>query len=251
MDQKDVEQLFIPPVLTIRVPFAALKLMRIPSAYFAVLGSSLLLALVPTVWPGLDIAVAAFFLQANAQIHPSQWSWVDWINEYTPDVFRITAIFFLSGWLAASLVPRWRRHAMALAFVGFSITLGPGLATWALKEHTLRARPLDVVTFGGVRQFTPALKQADQCADNCAFSSGHAACGFYLISLMLLNPGRRWHWVVVGILTGLAVCFARVSVGAHWLSDVLWACPITLSVSGVVWLALMRLYRPRHRCTGV
>ena len=218
--------------------------MRTSSAYFSVLGASLLMALVPTLWPGVDLAVTAFFMQAQPPINPAQWLWVDWVNEYTPDVFRTTAILFLLGWIIASVVPRFRRHALALAFVGFSIALGPGLATWALKEHTLRARPMDVVQFGGTRQFTPAFVQAKQCSDNCAFTSGHAACGFFLASLMLLNPRRRWRWVATGVVVGLAVSLARVSVGAHWLSDVLWAFPVTLLTSGLVWLALTQFYRP-------
>lgn len=218
--------------------------MRTSSAYFTVLGASLLMALVPIIWPGVDLAVSAYFMQVQPPINPAQWLWVDWVNEYTPDVFRTTAIVFLLGWIIASVVPRFRPHALALAFVGFSIALGPGLATWALKEHTLRARPMDVVAFGGTRQFTPAFVQAKQCTDNCAFTSGHAACGFFLASLMLLNPHRRWRWVAAGVVAGLAVSLARVSVGAHWLSDVLWAFPVTLLVSGGVWLVLTQLYRP-------
>lgn len=223
--------------------------MRTSSAYFSVLGASLLMALIPIIWPGVDLAVSAYFMQAQPPINPAQWLWVDWVNEYTPDVFRTTAILFLLGWIIASVVPRFRRHALALAFVGFSIALGPGLATWALKEHTLRARPMDVVQFGGTRQFTPVFVQAKQCSDNCAFTSGHAACGFFLASLMLLNPRRRWRWVATGVVVGLAVSLARVSVGAHWLSDVLWAFPVTLLTSGLVWLVLTQIYRslPQHQ----
>jgi lipid A 4'-phosphatase len=217
--------------------------MRSTSAYFTVLGASLLMALVPVVWPGLDLAVTAYFVQGQPPINPAQWLWVDWVNEYTPDVFRTMAIVFLLGWIMASMVPRMRRHALALAFVGFSIALGPGLMTWALKEHTLRARPMDVVPFGGTRQFTPAFIQTKQCNDNCAFTSGHAACGFFLVSLMLLYPRRRWRWVATGVVLGLAVSLARVSVGAHWLSDVLWAFPVTLLTSGLVWLVLTQFYR--------
>ena len=215
--------------------------MRSTSAYFAVLGASLMVALVPVVWPGVDLSVAALFLQAQPPVNPAEWRWVDWVNEYTPDASRTAAIVSLLGWVIASLMRRFRRYALALAFVGFSIALGPGLATWAMKEHTLRARPMDVVQFGGTRQFTPAFVQATQCSDNCAFTSGHAACGFFFASLMLLDPRRRWRWVATGVVAGLAVSLARVSVGAHWLSDVLWAFPVTLLTSGIVWLVLGQL----------
>lgn len=150
----------------------------------------------------------------------------------------------IAAWIVLSLLRRSRRAGIALAFVGISLTLGPGLSTWAVKEHTLRARPFDVVEFGGKRQFTPALEQAaGQCSDNCAFTSGHVACGFFFVSLMLLDPRRRWRWIATGLLAGSLVSLARMSVGAHWLSDALWALPITLIASGLVWVILSYFYK--------
>lgn len=232
------------------MPLMSKTPMRLKSAYLLLLGSSLLVATLPALWPGLDIAVAAYFLQPNPPLDPSKWFWVDAVNEYTPDIFRWLAMLCLAGWLIASIVPRLRRAGLALAFVGLSVGLGPGLATWAVKEHQLRARPFDVVEFGGVREFTPALVKANQCDDNCAFPSGHAACGFFFASLMLLDPRRRWWWIATGVVGGLGIGLARMSVGAHWLSDVLWPFPITLLVSGIVWQVLMLFYQPKNKPQG-
>lgn len=217
--------------------------LRNRTVFLLLLGSSLLLGLLPVLWPQLDIAVAAYFLQGTPAINPADWLWVVWVNEYTPDTFRALAMLCLLAWVIVSLLRRWRRAGLALAFVGFSLLLGPGFATWAVKEHHLRARPFDVVEFGGSRQFTPALVQTDQCSDNCAFVSGHVACGFFFASLMLLDPRRRWRWIATGILAGGLVSVARISVGAHWLSDALWALPITLVVSALVWTVLNFFYK--------
>lgn len=217
--------------------------MRSKSLYFSLLGASLLFAMPPVLWPQLDLAVAAYFLRTDLPIHPAQWWWVTQVNEYVPDTFRALAMLSLAAWGVVSLIPALRRWALPLAFVGLSVALGPGLATWAVKEHHQRARPLDVVQFGGQQEFKPALVRANQCSDNCAFSSGHAACGFFLASLLLIDVRRRWWWMGAGILAGLAVSLARVSVGAHWLSDVLWSFPITLAVSGLVWQLLSLVYR--------
>jgi len=211
--------------------------------FLLVLGASLAVAMLPVLWPELDLAVARFFLQEQPRPHPADWAWVEWVNEYTPDVFRGLAMLCIAGWIIVSLLRRWPRLGLALAFVGLSLTLGPGLVTWMVKEHTLRARPFDVMEFGGDRRFTPALEQAQQCTDNCAFTSGHVACGFFFVSLMLLDPRRRWYWIAFGLLAGGAVALARMAVGAHWLSDALWALPITLGSSGAVWLALQFVYR--------
>lgn len=213
------------------------------TVFLLVLGASLAVAMLPVLWPGLDLAVARFFLQEQPRPHPADWAWVEWVNEYTPDVFRGLAMLCIAGWIVVSLLRRWQRLGLALAFVGLSLTLGPGFVTWAVKEHTLRARPFDVVEFGGDRRFTPAFEQAQQCSDNCAFTSGHVACGFFFVSLMLLDPRRRWRWIAFGLLAGGVVSLARIAVGAHWLSDALWALPITLGSSGLVWLVLNFFYR--------
>jgi len=209
---------------------------------FAILSIvSLVLALIPAVWPQLDLAVARYFLAPHAPVHPAQWSWVELVNEYTPDVFRGVFWLCLVLWVASRLVPRLRPYRLAVAFVGLSLALGPGLLTWTAKEITLRARPLDVAEFGGQRQFTPALERTNQCSDNCAFASGHVGCGFFFAGLMLLDPKRRRFWVAVGVLGGGLIGFARVSVGAHWLSDVLWPFPISLASSWLVWRILHRI----------
>lgn len=217
--------------------------MRTKNIFLLLLGASIAVAMLPVLWPRLDIAAAAFFLQPDPPVNPAKWFWVDLVNEYTPDLFRTIAIILIAGWIAIGLTRRWRRTALALAFVGVSLLLGPGFATWAVKEHQLRARPFDVVEFGGQRQFTPALQQANQCSNNCAFVSGHVACGFFFASLMLLDPRRRWWWIAIGVVAGGVIGVARMSVGAHWLSDALWAFPITLLSSWLVWQVLAFFYK--------
>ena len=214
---------------------------RTPRSFVALFVLSLALASIPVVWPQLDLAVARYFLDAQAVAHPAPPYWVDVVNEYTPDVFR--GVFWLCLALLVTFwfVPRMRPYRLAVAFVALSLALGPGLMTWTAKEITLRARPIDVVEFGGQRQFTPAFARANQCTDNCAFASGHVGCGFFFAGLMLLDPRRRRFWIVIGALAGGLIGFARVSVGAHWLSDVLWPFPIALAGSWLVWSVLYRV----------
>ncbi len=213
---------------------------RVFAIVFAI---ALALALIPAFFPVVDLAVSLYFLQADPPVRTAKWWWVDWINEYIPTLFRTWAVLCLPAWLWARKSARYRRWAFPIAFTGLALLLGPGLVVGGIKDLTQRARPFHVVGLGGDKTFTPALQLAQQCDDNCAFVSGHTADGFFLISLMLLSRRRAW-WVAFGVLAGFAIGFARVSVGAHWLSDALWAWPITMAASWLVWITLGRWYPP-------
>ena len=102
--------------------------MRSKNLYLLLVSASLAVAMLPVLWPQLDIAVAAYFLQSDPPVNPAKWLWVDLVNEYTPDLFRSISIILIAGWIAIGLTRRWRRTALALAFVGVSLLLGPARA---------------------------------------------------------------------------------------------------------------------------
>ena len=134
---------------------------------------------------------------------------------------------------------------MALLYVAIAGTLGPGLVVnQGFKDNWQRARPYQVENFGGDKRFTRATVMTDQCKDNCSFVSGHVACGYFFISLMLLQRRRAWTWAGVGLVSAGLIAFSRISDKAHWLSDTLWAGPITLVTSWLVWRVLCHYYRP-------
>ncbi|MEN9435821.1 MAG: hypothetical protein RIR09_476 [Pseudomonadota bacterium] len=206
----------------------------------------LTLAVLPTVWTGLDLWAAALFIGDTAQVHAVQWWWVKLINAYVPAAFRVVALIAFIAWLLLALRKRASQWRMVLAFVVVGITVGPGLVVnGGFKDNWQRARPYQVQPFGGTQQFTRAAVMTDQCDSNCSFVSGHVACGFFLVSVMLVDRRRRVLWGVAGTVTGFTIGFARMADGAHWLSDVLWAAPITLLSSWLVWKLLVRYYHPK------
>jgi lipid A 4'-phosphatase len=131
----------------------------------------------------------------------------------------------LIGWSCLGFLPafsyfeRTRRPACYLLMV---LALGPGLlANGLFKSHSGRARPSDVVEFGGDKVFTPPMVFADQCPRNCSFVSGHASFGFAVCALGFLT--RRRFWFGVGLASGALLGLARVVHGKHFLSDVVFA----------------------------
>jgi lipid A 4'-phosphatase len=201
------------------------------------------LALIPTAWTSLDLRTAALFLGESAPVEAVSWWWVELINLYVPAVFRALVLISLLGWSIVSLRASGKSWRLPLAYVVLAGALGPGLlVNSGFKDQWQRARPYQVEAFGGTQQFTRAAVMTDQCNNNCSFVSGHVACGFFFASLMLVQRRRQVLWSATGVSAGLVIGFARIADGAHWLSDVLWAGPITLVCSWAVWKFLLRIY---------
>lgn len=214
-----------------------------PRSFLIVLGSFVLLALVPTVWTSLDLLAAGLFVGPAPVIDALPWWWVELINLYVPLTFRVALGLAFALWLLATFGKRHHHWRLPLAFFVVAGILGPGaVVNLVFKDHWQRARPYQVENFGGTQKFTRAAVITDQCDNNCSFVSGHVACGVFLISLSLVHRRRRVAWTVAGTAAGLAIAFARMADKAHWLSDVLWAFPITLVTSWLVWKALLWAY---------
>jgi lipid A 4'-phosphatase len=217
-----------------------------PRLFGVLLLLSIVAALVPTVWPAADLALAGLFTGTSPTIASAGWWWVVGINLYVPALFRIGLALCFVGWLVVTFGKRWKTWRLPLAFVVLAGIMGPGVVVNAVfKEHWQRARPYQVEDFGGAQQFTRAAIITDQCNNNCSFVSGHVACGFFFATLLLVHRRRQATWAVVGTAAGLVIGFARMSDVAHWFSDVLWAYPITLATSWLVWRGLVYAYQWR------
>lgn len=216
---------------------------RTPALFWGIVGAFVLLAMIPTVWTEWDIRSAAMFIGPGGHPEIAQWWWVELINLYVPALFRTIVFVALGAWIWVSVRPGRTNWRLPLAFVVLAGALGPGLlVNTGFKENWQRARPYQVEVFGGSQQFSRATVMSDQCNNNCSFVSGHVACGFFLASLLLVDRKRRVLWATAGVVSGITIGFARMADGAHWLSDVLWAGPIILLCSWLVWKLLLRLY---------
>ena len=106
----------------------------------------------------------------------------------------------------------------ALLYIFLVLSVAPGLIVNSmLKEHMGRARPVDIVQFGGSKEFTPAFIPSNQKGNS--FSSGHAAAAFSLVGFALLAKRRKKTWMTLALAYGVAVIIARMGAGGHFLSD--------------------------------
>lgn len=129
------------------------------------------------------------------------------------------------------------------------LIFGPGVvANLALKDNLGRARPRDVIEFGGTKAFTPALIPSSECPRNCSFVSGEASSMFAVFfGLALLVPQYRMATLAVGVAAGLASGLVRMTQGAHFLSDVLFAGIFMALTVSVLHIAIIGVWRDPRR----
>jgi membrane-associated phospholipid phosphatase len=132
---------------------------------------------------------------------------------YTP-LFAVVV-----AWLA------WRRLPRLAAFVAVTIALSPLIN--ALVKHA-------------VHRVRPVLTDPVAHAGGMSFPSGHAQSAIVAASLLLLVflPVLRGAWrpaaIVLAVVYVLAIGFARVTLGVHYVSDVLAGYAL-----GAAWVAAM------------
>jgi lipid A 4'-phosphatase len=130
-------------------------------------------------------------------------------------------------------------------FVVACLAVGPGVvANLVLKDNLGRARPREVIEFGGTKAFTPAFVPSNQCPDNCSFVSGEASSMFAsFFALALVLPQYRMALIAAGIATGSIAGAIRMLQGAHFLSDVLFAGIFMALTVSVLHMAVIGFWR--------
>jgi lipid A 4'-phosphatase len=196
-------------------------------------------------FPAIDIEVSRLFFNQG----------FPWGNRWWQPLLRDSSIWFLCLSMLAVMgiyalnrwtkKQHWQVDGKKVVYLFLVLILGAGLiVNLALKNNFGRARPRDVAEFGGTKIFTPAFVPSKQCTENCSFSSGEGAAGFFALALALaLSKRRRIFAVALGI--GVVVSFGRVAAGAHFLSDVVVSFFVMLIVADVLhyYMVLPERYR--------
>jgi lipid A 4'-phosphatase len=110
-------------------------------------------------------------------------------------------------------------------FLALCLSVGPGLvANVILKDNWGRARPKQLIEFGGTQRYTPPLQPALNCHRNCSFVSGEASSIFALFFALAILIRRHARVLLgSGLALGLLAGLIRMVQGAHFLSDILFA----------------------------
>lgn len=188
-------------------------------------------------YTGSDLrASAKFYINAGwpvGQLFP-------WKFLYRLD--RIPALILSTSAIASAawgLADMRRRHLVRPGlYLVLVLALGPGLlVNVILKDHWGRPRPRDIVQFGGKMEFQQPW-QPGIPGKGRSFPSGHSSAAFYIATPYLVYRRSRavyaGFWLAGGILFGIAMSYARIAQGGHFLSDTLWSF-------GLVWITALLL----------
>ncbi|AXC49477.1 phosphatase PAP2 family protein [Paracoccus suum] len=180
--------------------------------------------------PQADLAVSNLFGTVKGFPVAHQPLWVAMRNGFilTTDGTMIALLLILVHNLVRPARARLENRAISFALLSYA--LGPGLvANGIFKSFWGRARPRNILEFGGQHLYSSPLLPSDQCSVNCSFVSGEgsAVTALALVALLLAWPrlGRDQRiWAVVAALL-YAGCgsILRVVFGGHFLSDVIFA----------------------------
>ncbi len=198
-------------------------------------------------FPQFDLATSAFFYKGHGVFSgkgggifaggpPSTPS--DFIRLGFYGSFMIVCILTAFG-LTASLIrksPVFGLSTLRWLFLGTCLAVGPGIVgNVILKDHWGRARPVHLTEFGGSKTYSRPLLPSDQCDRNCSFVAGEASmmyAAFFAAAFLFPVIGRRL--IVAGVLAGLLSGAVRISQGAHFLSDVIFAgVAMALTIAGI------------------
>ncbi len=221
-------------------------------ARFARMKGDVLLALALTLagglgvafWPAVDLATASLFAVPGEGFPLAQNPMLIVLHQTASRGAWILGVGLVGAAAFAGVRarPLGGLSARGWLFLVCALLVGPGLVVnVGLKDHWGRARPSQIVEFGGTRSFSPALEPHESKVPNGSFVAGDPAVGFAFVSLAFLvaSAWRRrifWGGVALGGVLGLM----RIAMGGHFLSDVLFSGFVVILTSAV----LARIFFP-------
>jgi len=172
-------------------------------------------------FPHIDIAVSDLFFNDGKFIAKDTLVERFFYRSIKPVL--ITVILFGLGVFTYNLVTKknlFNINKRVIIYSFLVLSIAPGLIVNSLlKQNWGRARPHQIVHYGGDKEFSAAFIPSDQ--KGYSFSSGHVAAAFSLVGLALLTQRKRKFWIALTITYAVLMSIARVSAGGHFFSDVI------------------------------
>ncbi|MBU1667358.1 phosphatase PAP2 family protein [bacterium] len=181
----------------------------------------LLLGIILYLFPEIDLAISSLFFEEGEGFYLNNEPIFKAIYKSVNILVPLITVAIVGGYIyqlfRKKAFQKFNKRALVYLFLVFSI--GSGIVVnLGLKESFGRARPMEIIQFGGNKEFSPAAVINDKYINQCAsFSCGHCSFALGFIAFYFLF---RKSWVLVLTLGyGLLVSFGRVAQGGHFFSD--------------------------------
>lgn len=196
------------------------------------------------IFPNIDLEIADVFYTTQGWYLNTYWAFI-----LKHAISVMSAIFIIGAGILCTSLRLKNEYKTKVRFLFLAMLIGPGLfVNFGFKDHWGRARPGQLVQFGGEKYYTAPLQRSNECKKNCSFVSGHAAMGYSLIFLAAITESRLI-WLMGGVTAGLLIGLLRMLQGGHFLSDVLFAFfPVWISMELII-LFMWIVYRFKERQT--
>lgn len=210
----------------------------------------LLVSLALMFFPEYDIKFSETFYSSGGGFMYNKDLFVSFVFKSVPFITKLLALNFIIVLLYKIKSPKKILQSPTF-FLILALTMGPGIiVNYGFKEHFGRARPREIVEFGGKKEFSRAAIITDQCKTNCSFSSGHAAMGYYFTAFAWISPLMLQNLVFfMAFLFGTGVGLGRILQGGHFLSDITFSFVIVILVNEICyrfWLHLRKKYTEKN-----
>jgi lipid A 4'-phosphatase len=212
---------------------------KIPRLILVLMAFTLLIFIA---YPKLDLKITSFFWSQEQGFKFRDLLIVRFIFEYISHVSPIIGIVCFIG-LCFSFFKKFSiiaKYRFPFLFLILSLLIGPGLVTNEIfKAYWGRARPCEIVEFGGNKKFTRAAIITDQ--DGNSFVAGHPSIGYYTFcfAMLLQKKRRREFFQTIALFLGVSVGLSRLCQGGHFLSDTIASGIVNISIFVLLYYLIM------------
>ncbi len=209
------------------------------------IAASMVVIVIFTRFPQLDLDLAKlYFVDGEFVLHNSPM-----INGLRMAFWNLSLLMVIVAVIVLSLAHHyeWPRRILPIRawnVILWGFVLGPGiLVNVLLKGFSQRARPRDVLSFGGDRFYTPIGQLSGQCDFDCSFVSGEVSgtTMFCLACVVLiqhhqnrLSPRSQYSLYAILAVIFVFVFVHRILTGGHFVSDAVLGALFTALVAAVV-----------------
>jgi membrane-associated PAP2 superfamily phosphatase len=219
---------------------------------YIALAIGLVMAVVFSLWPQLDLKITSFFYNAQTRNFPISsiaWAkvareaamWVTWALVLP----AIVAFVVKLAWPVRPLLMSGRKMTFLLVTILLSAIV---LNNMIFKSYWGRPRPVAVTEFNGPLEFKPWWDPSGKCPHNCSFFSGEGGTAFWTYAPAALAPPQwRAAAFVAATAFGIFTGGLRITFGGHFMTDVITSGVVSYLVA---WLAYAMIFRwPSTRIT--